>query len=317
MSVLAILHPSNLLGKELRDALAQTETRFHDVRLLSTDDEEVGTLTEVAGAAAFVQRYEPDSLKGVDAALFCGPMAASRPILAELPEGTTAVVLSTDALVSDGRPTIAGINEGSARPGEHLVSPHPATILLAHLLYPLRAYGVEEAVATIHQSASMAGEPGIEELFEQTKEIITFSERKKSKVFGAQLAFNLMPTTAPAASEPVAEAVRTVLAAEPPGRLAVHLLQGGFFHGFAASLFVRLALKPSVQGVRKALASHPLLEGAQDPRHLGPIDAANSDKVLVGGVRTEASGGFWIWAVMDNLTRGGVLNALEILQAIG
>lgn len=316
MSVLAILHPSNLLGKELREALAQTDTRFHDVRLLSTDDDEVGTLTEVAGAAAFVQRYEPDSLAGVDAALFCGPMAASRPILDELPEGTTAVILSPDAQVSDGRPVIAGINEGSARPGERLVSPHPSTILLAHLLHPLRALGVDEAVATLYQSASMAGEPGIEELFEQTKEILTFSERKKPKVFGAQLAFNLLPT-APAAGEPVAEAVRTVLAAEAPARLAVHLLQGSFFHGSAVSLLVRLALKPSLQVVRKALSAHPFLEGAQDPRHLGPIDAANTDKVLVGGVRAEPSGGFWIWAVMDNLTRGGVLNALEILQAVG
>jgi aspartate-semialdehyde dehydrogenase len=53
------------------------------------------------------------------------------------------------------------------------------------------------------------------------------------------------------------------------------------------------------------------------PRLLGPIDAAASDKVLFGTVRKdEAAGGLWLWAVMDNLTRGGALNAIEIAEAL-
>lgn len=314
MSVLALFHPGALLGKEMREAIDRSESPWNEVRLLTTDEDEVGTLTEVGGGATFVKHYEPDSLHGVDAVVLAGPAKASRVILADLPTGITVVTLSPDAEPEDGRPVVAGVNLAAAQAGERLVSPHPAAVLLAHLLHPLRALGIEEAVATVVQSASTSDEPGIEELFEQTKEILTFSERKKAKVFGAQLAFNLLPTP-PAAGEKVAQAVRAVLA-ELPGRLAVQLLQGGFFHGFAVSLYVRLALSPSVQVVRKALSAHSYLEGAADPRHLGPVDAATQEKVLVGGVRAEPSGGFWIWAAMDNLTRGGALNALEILEAV-
>lgn len=316
MSVLAIFHPSSLLGKELRESLERADSRWTEVRLLTADEAEVGTLTEVAGAAAFVQRYEPEALRGTTGVVFLGPMAQSRPLLGDVPAEATAVILSPDAEPGDGRPVVAGVNSDAARPGEPLLSPHPAAVLLAHLLHPLQSFGIEEAVATVLQSASAVGEPGIEELFEQTKQILTFGEREKPKVFGAQLAFNALPT-APASGEAIAQTVRAVLR-EPPGRLAVQLLQGSFFHGFAASLYVRLALSPSAQGVRKALSAHPYLEGANDPRHLGPIDAASQDKVLVGGVRAEPSGGgFWLWAAMDNLTRGGALNALEILQAAG
>jgi aspartate-semialdehyde dehydrogenase len=72
-----------------------------------------------------------------------------------------------------------------------------------------------------------------------------------------------------------------------------------------------------VQAIRKALAGNPHIETAEDPKHLGPIDSAASDKVLVGAIRKAPDRGFWLWAVMDNLTRGGALNALEIAEAAG
>ena len=57
-------------------------------------------------------------------------------------------------------------------------------------------------------------------------------------------------------------------------------------------------------------------EAADRPKHLGPIEAAASDKVIFGTVRKDDTGGFWLWAVMDNLTRGGALNAVEIAEAV-
>ena len=80
---------------------------------------------------------------------------------------------------------------------------------------------------------------------------------------------------------------------------------------------MRCAGSLTLQAVRKALAGHPHLEAADKPKLLGPIDAAASDKVIYGSVRKdEAGGGFWLWAVMDNLTRGGALNAVEVAEAV-
>ena len=288
------------------------------MRLLSTIEHQIGTLTEAGGAAAVVQRYEPGSLDGVTLAFFCGPIAANRPLLAELPLEVTAVVLSPDATLADGHPVVSGINSRPSGAGNGgasvLLSPHPAVVLLAHVLYPLAAFEPRAAMATVVQPASLYDEPGLEELFEQTRQIVAMTARRHSQVFGAQLAFNLLPAAhGEETAATVTAALDAVLPAPVP--LSVQLVQGGIFHCLTLSLYVRCATAPSMQAVRKALTASPFVEPSDDPRHLGPISAAASDKVLFGTPRKDERG-FWIWAAMDNLTRGGALNALEIAAAV-
>lgn len=312
MTAIAILHPSNLLGKELRETIEARRPDWADLRLLSSREDEIGNLTEIAGAAALVGRWEPESLRGVDLAFFCGSVEDNRPLLAELPPETLGILLSFDATVEDGTPVVAGVNTTAVR-NRVVLSPHPAVVLLAHLLHPLRGLSPEEVVATVIQPASMRDEGGLEELFENTRQIVAMTRRTPTPVFGTQLAFNLLPAPLPA--DPVAAQLQAVLADAPP--VALQLLQGAVFHSVSASLYVRCAGNPSQQALRKALSASPLLELADKPRLLGPIDAAASDKVIFGTVRKdEAGGGFWLWAVMDNLTRGGALNAIEIAEAL-
>ena len=312
MTAIAILHPTNLLGKELRETIDARRPDW-EVRLLSTREGEIGTLTEVRGTAALVGRWDPESLEGVDVAFLCGTLEDNRPILAELPPETIGIILSFDATVEEGLPVVAGVNTSSAMGKRVLLSPHPAVVLLAHLLHPLRSLSPLEVAATVIQPVSMRDEVGLEELFENTRQIVAMTRRTPTPVFGTQLSFNLLPVPLPA--DPVAAQLRPVLADAPP--VALQLLQGPVFHSVSASLHVRLAGTPSPQAVRKALSASPVLEGADKPRLLGPVDAAASDKVLFGTVRKdEAGGGFWLWAVMDNLTRGGAVNAIEIAEAL-
>ncbi len=310
----AVLHPTGLLGKELLEGLAARPALGGDVRLYSDDPEEIGAITEAAGAAALVQAWEPGALEGVDIAFFCGPAAATRRLLAERPEATTAILLAEDAGPEDGRPVVAGAGATTAARGAVLVSPHPAVILLTHLLWPLRAVDVEEAVATLVQPASMRGTPGLEEMFEQTRQIVAMTARTPTPVFGHQMAFNLLPHPGPI--ETLAAELATVLGGAPP--VSLNVVQAGVFHSFSASLYLRCAGDPGVRAIRRALGEHPVIELADDPKRLGPIEVSGSDKVVVGAVRKEtgAAGGYWVWAVMDNLTRGGAVNALEIAAAV-
>lgn len=316
MTVLGIVHPTNLLGQELRQVLEGPLTAADELRLLSDDETEVGTLTEIQGAATMVQRLGDRGLDEVEIAFFCGGIEASRPLLADLPEATTAIILSPDATAADGRPVVAGVNAASARSGEVLLSPHPGAVLLAHLLQAVLPFSPQAAVATLVQPASHLGKSGLDELFEQTRSILAFAQRRPEAVFGRQLAFNLYPPPAGAGGD-LEAVVRQCLGRELP--VAVQLLQGGVFHGMAASLHVQLEEDPGLRSLREALAAHPDLhleaEGDLDP---GPVDAANRPGVLASGVRPagDAPGAYWIWAVMDNLTTGGALNAAAIAEAV-
>jgi aspartate-semialdehyde dehydrogenase len=313
MSGIAILHPTNLLGKELTETFEHRAKQWREVRLLSTREDEVGTLTDVGGAAGLVTRYEPESLRGISTVYFCGPIAANRPLFDDLPPGATGVVLSPDATPEDGVPVVAGVNTEAANLGTVLVSPHPGVVLLAHLLHPLRDLEPVSVIATLIQPVSMYDNTGLEDLFDQTKGIVTMTGAKPSKIFGTQLAFNLIPARVDPL--PLAQALRTVLGGkELP--MTLQVAQGGIFHSVTASLYLRMPEKVTVPTIRKALSQSPYLEPAEHPKRLGPIDAAAREKVLFGTIRKDDLGGIWIWAVMDNLTRGGALNAIETLEAI-
>lgn len=314
MSDAAIVQPLTLLGREVREQIAG-RPGWGDVKLLSTVEEEVGQLTEIGGAAAFVNRCDADSLEGARTVFFCGTAEQTRAAREGLAPGSTGVVLSTGATLDDGIPVVAGVNPGAAVRGRALLSPHPAAVLLSHLVAPLRSLGIEEAVATVVQPASLYDDPGFEELFGQVRQILTMSNRKPTAVFGTQLAFNLLPSHL--AAEPVVAELDAVLAHDPP--VSLQLLQGGIFHSLSASLYLRCSDRPGAKAVRRLLGQSPYVELARKPAQLGPIDAAAHDKILVGAVQEDPQtpGGFWIWAVMDNLVRGGALNALEIAEEAG
>lgn len=315
MTRLALLHPSSLLGSEVRETLGRRRELWQEVRLLTDDEEEAGTLTDVAGAAAMVTALEAGDLDRVDVAFFCGGIEKSRPLIAALPASATPIILSPDAAPGDGEAVVAGVNLESARAGAPLVSPHPGAVLLAHLLHPLRDLRPARASATLLQPASALTRAALDEVFEQTRGILRFDPKASRQVFGTQVAFNAIPS--PTSAEQLVPHLRAVLD-PPPEELAVQVLQTGVFHSFGASLHVVLAEDPGPEEVRRALAKHPFNDLAVDPELLGMIDAAARDEVLVGPVEPDpgCGGAYWIWAVMDNLTCGGAGNAVRILEAI-
>ncbi len=318
MSRIAILSPRTLLGKELRDLLATRGERFDAVALLTSDEEEVGTVSEAAGRPALVARADAEEMADVDLVFACGEPEANLGVLAARREGATAILLSPRATATDGQPVIAGINPDDAAAGEVLVSPHPAAIALAYQLAPLAPLGLASSAATIVQPVSMFGEQGLDDLLAQTRDLLAMTGDRQPSVFERQLAFNLYP--APEGAGGLAELVRRTTGVEAP--MAVQAIQGAVFHGFASSLFVTFAQDPGLEAVREALAGqkHVTLfeeeEGAAEVP--GPIEAAARDDLLVGSIHADPgyTGGYWLWAVLDNLTRGGALNAMEVAEAV-
>ena len=292
------------------------------MRLLSTREEEVGTLTEVGGAAALVQRYEPREPRGrLDVAFFCGPSPTNRPLFADCPPGATAV-RALARRHGRGRPAGRGRREPPRRRER---GPRPALARTRRWSCSptcstrCATFGLEEAVAT-------ADPAGLDARRRRARRAVRADARDRghdaasrpTPVFGAQLAFNLLPRAADRDPAALGAAAASARADEPP--ISLQVVQGGVFHGLAASLHVRLAgTAANAEGrAQGPVPATPSSSSAKKPGHLGPIDAAASDKVLVGAVREDACrGGFWLWAVMDNLTRGGALNAVEVAEAVG
>lgn len=321
MKVAAILHPSGLTAKELRAQLDARPDLVREQRLLSTDEEEIGTLTESGGGAAVVQRFSSEALDGVDILFLCGRAAISRVALAALPPGMRAVLMSLDATPEDAPPRVAGVNLGEGGSEAALppvvLSPHPASVLLAHLLHPLRDLGLRRVEATLLQPVSVFGADALDQLFEQARNLLSFQAAGESTHWQRQLAFNLLAHEA--GGESNADVVRATTDTLLGGAVAVsaQIVQAGVFHGLAASVHLACEPDPGIEALRDAYLHRPWVRWA-DVGPLGPTDAATTDDVLLGHLRAESGrpGSYWLWSVMDNLTRGGASNALAIAEAL-
>jgi len=313
LSRLAIVHPTGLAAKELQQTLDRRQELWSELDLLSADDDVIGTLSESRGTAKVVQSLDDDLLASAEVVFFCGPIANCRPLFTKLAPEATGIVLSPDADLEDGQPIIDGINLDQADRGQRLLSPESATVGLAHLLQPLARWQPHNAVATLLRPVSHHGKKGLEEVLEQTRSMLAFEGTPDREVFPAQMAFNILPTAN--ASLRIESQLGAALAAGPA--VSVQVLQTGVFHSYSISLRLELGDDPGAQAVRTALGEHPVNDLAVDPELLGPIDAAAREEQLVGAVEAAGDGAYWIWAVMDNLTRGSALNAVAILEAIG
>jgi len=315
MTRLALIHPTGTLANELRQSLDQRRELWLELSFFSDDEEEIGHLTEARGTAAMVKLLEADSLDAVDVVFFGGSIEATRPLLGMVPATTTAVILSLGATLGDGQPLVGGINLATADPAPVILSPHPGAIALAHLLRPLRGFTLRRATATLLQPVSVHGSKALDEVFNQTRALLAFAQNQPREVFSTQMAFNILSTQDTA--DPLVDLVHAVLGEKLP--MEVQVLQTGVFHSYGMSLFVEFEDDPGLKAVEEALEAHPLIDRSPDPELLGPIDAAARDEVILGSVEADPRrpGVYRMWAVMDNLTCGGALNAIQILEAVG
>ena len=314
MTIAAIIEPMTLLGSELREALSSHLGSYSEIRVLTLDEESVGAVTEAGGRPALVQLADSSALADVDVIFDCGGGGSAEALGRDFSEGSITILVDPTSVPESSIPVVAGVNLAAAMESNLVVSPDPATVLLTQILAPLTDLDINRVVGHLLVPASARGQEGLDELFNQTRAILAMSPDWPEMVFGAQLAFNLLPIFAGA--ERTASQVSEVL-----GRsidIDIDATQAGVFHSLSASILVRAGREVCADEVLERLLQSQYLEVTDTPESLGPVDAASNDRVLFSPPRMSETrkDTFRIWSVMDNLTRGGVLNALGISEYI-
>jgi aspartate-semialdehyde dehydrogenase len=312
---LAIINPLTLIGNEIKTILRERAFPFDRVVLLDTTGQAAGALTDVGDEAAVVTAASAVELSGVDLAFFCGPAAGNREWL-EGDNDYIAIDLSQPTTLEDGTLAIAGVNLDSIDASDRkLVSPHPIAIPIALILHEIEKVAkVELCTATVVQPASELDQRGIEELAAQAINVLNVHSVPQ-EVFGRQLAFNLYPASEH--REPfVVSQIRAVT--DVRAQIALFITQGTIFHGHTFSLFVKAGGNVDQATIESALKQNPAIAFAEGDQEFGTIDAAGRDEVLIAEIRADAAvpGGFWIWAVCDNLRRSSALNAVLVAEKV-
>ena len=314
---IGIVNAMTLVGNEIKSILRERSFPFERVVLLDSTGSETGALTEVGDDPAVVVAVSDDELEDCDLVFFCGPGEKnSEWILRMADHRFIAVDLSQPSTSEEGKLAVAGVNlEEVDAADEILISPHPVSIPIALILHQLESLGrVESCTATVIQPASHFDQPGIDELVQQTIGVLNIQGVPK-EVFDQQVAFNLYP----AAEHQEAFIVSQIKGlTNPKSQIALSIIQGTLFHGHTFSLFIRMDPSIGMEAFRKRLSENPAIIVAATDDAFGTVDAAGKDEVLIAETRQDPSiaGGFWVWAVCDNLRRGSALNGVLIAEKV-
>lgn len=205
-----------------------------------------------------------------------------------------------------------------------IASPNCNTIPIAVGLKPIYdAVGISRINVATYQSVSGTGKEAIQELKEQTKQVMA-DQPTQHKVYSQQIAFNVLPHIDDFQdNDYTREEMKIVWEMHKifdDSSLAINptAVRVPVFCGHAASVHIEtkdkitkqqaLQLLSKAQGVKLITGEYPYPTPVQD--------AAGKDQVFVGRVREDISHekGLNLWIVADNLRKGAALNAIQIAE---
>ncbi len=326
MYKIAIVGASSLLGKELKDALAESSFAAADFTLLD-ENEGLGQLDQLGDEITFVRPIGTDAFEHIDFTFFCGTESQTRKHWREaLRAGSTVLDLS-GALDQETGVLIQSPWVGAHDATVDLFTPavvpaHPAALALVLLMERLQqAVPVREAAATVMLPASEFGRAAMDELHQQTVNLLSFQSIPRTE-FDAQSAYNLLcgfGESAKVSLSAIDARIRRQyqsLAGRRLAPLAMQTISAPVFHGHCFSISVELDRPVDVATIEDALSGEHVdlvLEDTDSPSNLS---ATGQNDVLVrlrlepGARNANESARLWLWAASDNL-RFFAQNAVE------
>ncbi len=321
----AIVGAATLQGKEIAEILRDRNFPALDVRLLD-DDESLGQLEAVGDEMSFIQSVRAEQFERVDFTFFASDPHCTREnwkMARDL--GNTIIDLSY-VLEDEPRATVRSpwVERHSGRsitpelqPGP-VVAAHPAATVLA--LLAQRAGKVQRLVATVCEPASERGQKGMDELHQQTVNLLSFQELPKN-VYDIQIAFNLVtrygPRSAPGL-EDVSQRIRKHYRKIAPGLAepSLFLVQAPIFHGHAFAVYLETETPVAIEEFSKKLGGDHIVVtqgGAEAPTN---VNSAGQGDILVSLARDSSrDNAIWLWAAADNL-RISALTAVECAESM-
>jgi aspartate-semialdehyde dehydrogenase len=325
----AIVGAGSLKGKEIAEMLNERNFPAADIRLLD-DDEALGQLEAMGDEITFIQRVRAEQFENVDFTFFASDQDSTRRNWKDARDAGSAIIDLSAALENEAGASVRSLwverERGEVPPPElqpgPCVTAHPVAVTLAMLLLRLRRVGtIRRVVATVFEPASEHGQRGMDELHQQTVNLLSFQPLPKD-VFDAQVAFNMVARYGQK-SEPALDSVearilrhyRKIAGGDAP-QPSLMLLQAPIFHGHALSVLVEMENAVDVAAMSQGLAGdHVAIPAPEEDSPSNVSSAGQPDIQLSLKIDPVRSNGVWLWAAADNL-RVSALTAVECAESM-
>jgi aspartate-semialdehyde dehydrogenase len=321
------------VGREMLNILAEREFPIDEIAALASS-RSTGDVIDFgeSGKTLKVQNIEHFDWAGWDMALFAIGSDATKkyaPIAAAA--GCTVIDNSSLYRMDPDVPLIVPEVNADAIDGYKkrniIANPNCSTAQMVVALKPLHdAATITRVVVATYQSVSGAGKEGMDELFEQSRNIFV-GDSAEPKKFTKQIAFNVIPHIDSflddgSTKEEWKMVVETKKILDPKIKVTATCVRVPVFVGHSEAINIEFEDEISAAKAKSILREAPgimLVDKHEDGGYVTPIECVGEYATYVSRVREDPTvdSGLSLWCVSDNLRKGAALNAVQIAELLG
>jgi aspartate-semialdehyde dehydrogenase len=321
------------VGREMLNVLAEREFPIDELAAVassrSTGDEiEFGE----TGKMLKVKNIEHFDFTGWDIALFAAGSDVSK-VYAPKAAGQGCVVIDNSSLfrMDPDVPLVVPEVNPDAIDGYKtkmiIANPNCSTAQMVVALKPLHdAATIKRVVVATYQSVSGAGKQGMDELFEQSRNIFVGDPSVPVK-FTKQIAFNVIPHIDSflddgSTKEEWKMVVETKKIMGSKIKVSATCVRVPVFVGHSEAINLEFENEISAEQAQRLLRDAPgvmLIDKREDGGYITPVECVGDGATYVSRVREDPTveSGLSLWCVSDNLRKGAALNAVQIAELLG
>lgn len=324
---IAVAGATGAVGRKMLEILEERNFPVANLKALASA-RSVGQALPFNGNSLAVEELKENSFEGVDIALFSAGAGVSHQFAPSAVKSGCIVIDNSSAfrmepdiplVVPEVNPDAIGDEPGI------IANPNCSTIQMVVVLKPIHdKYKIKRVVVSTYQSVSGSGQRAIEELQNQTKNLLA-GKITEPNVYPHQIAFNCLPHIDKFLENgytkeemKMVHETRKILG-DSSILVSPTTVRVPVFYCHSESVNVETVKPINARDVKQLLSAVEGIKVFDNPEsneYPLAIDCADKDEVFVGRVRDDISceNAINFWVVSDNLRKGAALNAVQIAE---
>ena len=323
----AVIGATGAVGQVFLRIAEERDFPVDKIRLCASE-RSIGKKLEFRGEQIGVELCTPDLLDDVDFSFISASGEVSKELAPlSVKHNTIAIDDSSAFRMAEGVPLVVPeVNADDLEEHKGIVSiPNCSTTPLVMVLKPLSEIStIKRVIVDTFQSVTGTGSAALKELEDQSRQILN-GKPAKAEEYPHQIAFNVLPHIEPFLENgytreemKMVNETRKILH-DSKVMVSATCVRVPVAVSHSEAIHIEFDNAVSPDRAREVLGAQPGITIVDDPLsnvYPMPIDAADTDDVLVGRVRKDVSNpnGLALWVVCDNLRKGAALNAIQIAE---
>ncbi|MCJ8331625.1 MAG: aspartate-semialdehyde dehydrogenase [Lentisphaeria bacterium] len=325
----AVAGATGAVGVEMLKVLEERNFPVKSLKLLASSRSAGKTMT-FKGETLTIEELTHDSFEGIDIALFSAGGGRSIEFAPSAVKAGAVVIDNSSAFRMDDEVPLIVPEVNPEAVSQHkgiIANPNCTTIIMLVALKPLHDISpIKRIVVSTYQSASGAGAAAMQELEEQTADLLEGKD-VVPKVLQHQIAFNIFSHNSEIQENGYCEEEMKMvhethkILGDDSIQICPTCVRVPIPRAHSEAITIEQETKVSVADATEAINNAPgvyLMDDRQENIFPMPIDVSGKYDVAVGRIRDDIShaNGLALFCSGDQLLKGAALNAVQIAELL-